>query len=135
MAARLRTLLVAALLLIFSSAAAATAAADDSNSVCTANDTLECSAPAGDDNATGEEEDEEDIPATCVDEHEDCRMWSDQGECDKNPNCEYVSLSCISNLASSFPTTESTYSCKTFFSHICRHAHQLQAKLQSVWYN
>jgi hypothetical protein len=116
MAARLRTLLVAALLLIFSSAAAATAAADDSNSVCTANDTREeCSAPAGDDNATGEEEDEEDIPATCVDEHEDCRMWSDQGECDKNPNCEYVSLSCISNLASSFPTTESTYSCKTFF--------------------
>jgi hypothetical protein len=85
-AARLRTLLVAAVLLcvlIFSPAAA-----DDSNSVCTANDAREeCSE---DDSAAVTDGEEEDIPATCVDTHEDCRIWSDEGECDKNPDCEYT---------------------------------------------
>jgi len=88
---RLRTGPVAALLLcvcIFSSSAtaASAAAADDSNSVCTANDTREeCSAAPLDNESSSDDEDDE-ILATCVDEHADCKMWSDSGECDANPN-------------------------------------------------
>uniref|UniRef100_A0A7S2PAV0 Procollagen-proline 4-dioxygenase n=1 Tax=Skeletonema marinoi TaxID=267567 RepID=A0A7S2PAV0_9STRA len=88
---RLRTGPVAALLLcvcIFSSSATAASAAAADDSVCTANDTREeCSAaPLDNESSSDDDEDDDEFPATCVDEHDDCKMWSDSGECDANPN-------------------------------------------------
>ena len=104
MAVRLRVWLVAALLLcifIFSSSAAEAAADDNNNSVCTANDTREeCSAPPEDNDSSSDDDEDDEIPASCVDENENCRTWSDAGECDANPDCEciYQSCTCTASL-------------------------------------
>ena len=86
MAVRSRTWLLAALLLcvlIFQAAA---------DSVCIANDTREeCSARPSEDIDSSSDDDEDDaILSSCVDQHENCKLWSDEGECDTNPNCECI---------------------------------------------
>ena len=139
MAVRLRVWLVAALLLcifIFSSSAAEAAADDNNNnSVCTANDTREeCSAqPENNDSSSDDDEEDDEIPASCVDENENCRTWSDEGECDANPDCELF----IRFTHHCYPD-ESHLLIYIFFydtHYYDRYAYSLQSKLQSMWYN
>ena len=88
MVAQTRSWLVAILLLcicllLFVSAVVAN---EESSLVCTVDDAREeCAATS-----LEEENTVDDNNPTCVDTHESCRTWAIDGECQKNPNCEWT---------------------------------------------